>query len=341
MLNLLNVKPKYDDRKIRSVINQSIVSQAILVAHEIGLFEVIGQHRKTLEEICALLSLPFKSAFALLVLCIQNELITQIDLDYELTDYAKEYLLKESPFYFGPILNLIIEQNQVRSYTSIKESLLSDQPSVYQGRGLFETHEQEKILLERFAAAMHAKSLGCASAWPEWIDLSYHQVFLDIGGSIGTHVLCACKKWEHLKGIIYERPAVCTLAEDYIQCYQMENRITTWSGDMWKDPFPQSDVHFYSDIFHDWPPEKACFLSKKSFDNLPAGGKIILHEMLLNPQEADAQNAAAYNLNMLLWTQGQQFSRDELQSTLEEAGFVKIQAQKTFGDWSIIFGEKP
>ena len=38
--------------------------------------------------------------------------------------------------------------------------------------------------------------------------------------------------------------------------------------------------HFYSNIFHDWPPEKCSFLTRKSFDALPPGGRLVVHEML-------------------------------------------------------------
>jgi hypothetical protein len=27
------------------------------------------------------------------------------------------------------------------------------------------------------------------------------------------------------------------------------------TGDMWKDSFTQADLHFYSQVYHDWTPE--------------------------------------------------------------------------------------
>jgi hypothetical protein len=37
---------------------------------------------------------------------------------------------------------------------------------------------------------------------------------------------------------------------------------------MWQDPFPPAEVHFYSQIYHDWPPERCRLLTRKSFESL-------------------------------------------------------------------------
>lgn len=45
-------KPQFDDGLIRNIINQSIASQAVLVAYDVGLFEAIGHYQKKIDEIC-------------------------------------------------------------------------------------------------------------------------------------------------------------------------------------------------------------------------------------------------------------------------------------------------
>ena len=62
--------------------------------------------------------------------------------------------------------------------------------------------------------------------------------------------------------------------------------------------------------------------------------------MLLNEDKTGPQNVVAYNLNMLLWTEGQQFSKGELEIMLTKAGFKNIMTLNTFADWCIMMGEK-
>ncbi len=110
---------------------------------------------------------------------------------------------------------------------------------------------------------------------------------------------------------------------------------------MWKDPFPRADLHFYSYIYHDWPPEKCRFLTQKSFDSLERGGRIIVHEMLYNDEKTGPFPIAAFSVIMLGWTEGEQYSGSELSAMLTEAGFTDIQAKPTFSYYSIVTGRKP
>jgi acetylserotonin N-methyltransferase len=112
-------------------------------------------------------------------------------------------------------------------------------------------------------------------------------------------------------------------------------------GDLWIDPYPAADLHFYADIFHDWPPDRCRFLARKSFDALPPGGRLIVHEMLLDDDKAGPPAVAGYNITMLLWTEGQQFSGAELVDMLSQTGYTEVSAKHTFGYWGIVSGRKP
>ncbi|MGH3593875.1 MAG: methyltransferase, partial [Pseudonocardiaceae bacterium] len=81
-------------------------------------------------------------------------------------------------------------------------------------------------------------------------------------------------------------------------------------------------------------------LTKKSFDSLPAGGRIIIHEMLYNDEKTGPLTTAAFSLVMLLWIEGQQYSGHELEAILTEAGFTEIETKPSFGYWSIVTGRK-
>jgi hypothetical protein len=111
---------------------------------------------------------------------------------------------------------------------------------------------------------------------------------------------------------------------------------------MWEDTFPNADLHFYSNIYHDWSREKGAFLTRKSFDSLPSGGRIVVHEMLYDDDKTGPFAAAAFNINMLVWSaDGEQYSGHELSEMLARAGFRNIETKPTFGYYSIVTGTKP
>ena len=218
---------------------------------------------------------------------------------------------------------------------------MTNTAQIYGGDDLFETNEQKVEYAKAFTRSMHSKSMGPASAWPSEIDLFENKCMLDVGGGSGAHSIWSVLTWPRLQAIVYDRPIVCDVAEEFISKFALHDKIRTCIGDMWQDDYPEADLHFYSDIFHDWTPEQCAFLAKKSFESLKPGGRIIIHEMLFNNDKTGPYPVASYNISMLLMAQGQQFSSKELIYILEEVGFCEIHSQKTgFGDWSIVSGQK-
>ncbi len=102
------------------------------------------------------------------------------------------------------------------------------------------------------------------------------------------------------------------------------------------------DAHFFSNIFHDWSEDTCRLLASKSFEALPSGGHILLHEILMDDDGCGPLPAAAFSLLMLLGTRGKQYSLPELRQILEPAGFVDLEAARTGGGYySLVSARKP
>jgi O-methyltransferase domain/Dimerisation domain len=310
----------------------------LLVAHNLGLFSLLAQPQ-TLEEIATAFKLAPRSVQALLTSCGAMDLI-QVDRGiYSLTPLAEAYLLEASPTYFGGFLSMVTENHQVNSYPSLQRAIATNSSQVYANGKLFQSHEEQAALARAFTLAMHGHSVGSALAWTQVFDLADHRMLLDVGGGSGAHAIAAAQKWHHLRAIVAELPPVCEVADEFIARCGLQTRITTQPLNMWEDAFPSADVHFYADVYHDWTPEQGEFLTRKSFESLESGGRILLHEMLLNDSKTGPLAAANYNTAMMLWTEGQQYSEAELVGLLRQVGFVEIEVIPT-GYWSLVTGRK-
>lgn len=332
-----------DERRLWDIINVGCVGYGtFLVAHDLRLFSLLADKPQTLVEIYEVLQIKRRAAEALLSMTVSLGLLHLNDGAYTLTQLAKDYLLESSPTYIGGFLDIAIDNNQTFSFNSIKQALLTNASQLYSGEKIFQVHEEQVNLTRSFTKGMHSHSMAAALAWPQVIDLSKYKSLLDIGGGSGAHSIGAALKWTNLQAVILDMALVCDVAQELVAQYGLQNRITTQSSDMWNQPFPPADLHFYADIYHDWLPEKGRFLTHKSFESLEPGGRIIIHEMLYdNEQKLGAPAVAAYNMIMLLCTEGQQYSGAELSRMLSEAGFVDIEVLPTFGYWSIVTGCKP
>ncbi|MEX1056209.1 MAG: methyltransferase, partial [Natronospirillum sp.] len=100
------------------------------------------------------------------------------------------------------------------------------------------------------------------------------------------------------------------------------------------------DTHFFANVFHDWSFDTCRELARKSFAALPSGGRICLQEMLLEEDGNAPAPAVAFSFMMAWGTKGQQFTLAQLQEILGQAGFSDIQAQRSYGYYSLVTGRK-
>ena len=334
--------PRTDDRLMRDVVFGISGYPAVLVAHELNLYSLIAEQPRTIPEICAALGIKPRPAEALVSVSASLGLLTEADGRYSLSAMAEDYLVESSPTYFGGYFDMMIRNYAMYSFESVKAAVLTDTPQLYGGEEAFQSHQERDDRMRSYTRAMHSTSMAAALAWPEHIDLSGHRRLLDVAGGSGAHAIGAAQRWTNLEVVILELAPVCSLADEFITQYGLQGRVRTEAGNMWEDPFPPADVHLYSQIYHDWPPEQCQALTRKSFDSLEPGGLLIIHEMLYADGKTGPFATAAMNINMLLqYKAARQYSGQELTAMLMEAGFTDTRVMPTFGYYSVVVGRKP
>lgn len=333
--------PREDDRPLWDVLLGVFGLPALFIAHRLDLFELVHQTRPTFTELCERLKLKRRTAQILVSSATALGFLTLADDRYRLTPLSEDYLLKSSPTYFGYYWDLIMDNHQVFGFESLLDAITTDTPTAYGVEDIYRTHREEDERTRQFTRAMHSISIPPGMAWARKIDLSPHRRMLDIGGGSGAHALMAASANPALSATVFELATVCPVTEEFIAHYGLQDRVTAQRGDMWIDPYPAADLHCYSHVYHGWPPEKCHFLSAKSFDAIEPGGRIVVHEVLYD--DADKTGpfpAAAMSMLMLGWGVGEQYSGQEIEGFLKEAGFTDVETIPTFGYFSIVTGTK-
>jgi ubiquinone/menaquinone biosynthesis C-methylase UbiE len=335
-------QPRTDDSKVWDVTCSIVGGVAVLAAFKLGLFSTLATGPRTIAEVCEALKLESRAAEALLSVCAAAGFVRLRNGKYSLTPVAEDYLLESSPTYSGAFWqNIYIAMDSWYTVGTVVKAAQTNSPQVYGGQEWVQAHDEQASLAQAFTRSMHSASMAPATAWPSKLDLSRYRVMLDLGGGSGAHCIGALSKWPRLQATVFDIAPVCEVAREIAAQCGLQDRFSTHTGDIWTDPFPHADLHFYSMIYHDWPPEKCRFLTEKSFASLPRGGRIVIHEMLFNDERSAPYATAAVNIVMLLWTTGRQYSEQELTKMLKDAGFQQIENKPSFGYWSVVTGIKP
>lgn len=334
-------QPRVDDTKLVQALDAMNGSFALLVAHDLKLFSTLSGGPLNLAETAKALGIAERPAEALLSTAAAQGLVAFADGKYLLTALAEDYMLPESPTYYGGMLDLRIATMSLYGFDALKQAVLADAPQAYGGGDVFKAHAADSSRAQAFTRGMHSRSMAAALAWPRLLDLSGNRTMLDIAGGSGAHAIGATLQWPQLQAIVFDIPPVCSIADEYAATNGLSMRIRSHVGDMWRDRLPDADLHFFANVFHDWPPEKCRFLTGRSFDALPSGGRLIVHELLYNDDKTGPLEAAVYSTMMLLWTEGRQYSGAELAEMFKNAGFTDVEIRRSFGLWSIVTGRKP
>ena len=329
-----------DNGAIEALNASILTSWTVILAHELGVFRLLLKEPRTREQLSSSLGIADRSLFPLLAVCCALGFVTFSKGNYSPSRLTRSFLDPASPYYAGPYLELIAEAESDYSLSGLRNAIVSGRPCVLGERDLYQRFRNDMDFVERFTRCMHAQSAAPAIGWVSKVDLARYTHFLDIAGGSGIHSVAALRRWPGLTATLFELPLVCSAAEQLLAGERLPKKVQMVSGDMWADPYPPADVHFYSQVFHNWPIEKLEFLTDKSYHSLQRGGVIIVHEVFLNALGTGPLSAAAMAMSMILWTAGQQLSVRELKKILSRAGFSHITHKRTYGAWGVVSAKK-
>src|SRR5206468_617743 len=118
-------------------------------------------------------------------------------------------------------------------------------------------------------------------------------------------------------------------------------RVSVVTGDMFADELPPGfDVHFISNVLHDWDVPVVQQLLAASFKALPPGGLLVIHDAHINADKSGPLPVAAYSAMLMHSTEGKCYSVTEMKQYLGEAGFGEMQFMPTAADRSVITARK-
>ncbi len=335
--------PEVDDTGVWNAWLSMLNVPAISTAMELGIFESLNLEAASAETLASRLGYEVRALNALLAVLTYLGFMNEYNGAYQLTVSARHYMLKDSPFYWGGIFRR--EARMLPRHKILVEAITGKREE-HDGKDRpaesWESGQVDMDMAKEITAFMHSHSQTSAIGMTKTIDFTGVNRVLDVGGGSGCFAIALARLRENMSCTVMELPAICELAEEYIANAGVSDQVDTVTVDMFRASWPEGyDAHFFSNIFHDWSFDTCRDLAKSSFDALPPGGKIFLHEMLLHDSGKHPYPVIAFSLLMAMGTMGQQFTLPQLVEILESAGFENISSKNSYGYYSVVCGEKP
>ncbi|MEK9649043.1 MAG: methyltransferase [Gammaproteobacteria bacterium] len=331
--------PPIDDTQIWDSMLSLYNTHAIALALELQVFEAFDAPM-SVEELVSKTGYSTRGIKALIAMLKIRGLLDRHEGRYQLNNLSRTYMLKDSPYYWGPFFSWTSASlpNYKIYMENIRDGETKEEREAADG---WESGEMDPEFARTITDYMHCHSIASAVGMSQTCDFSGVNKLLDVGGGSGCYAIAIANANTDMQATIMELKPVCAVAEDYIAKAGISDRVDTKAVDMFREAWPEGyDAHFFANVFHDWSFETCAELAKKSYASLAPGGRICLQEMLLDEGEDNPAAPVAFSFLMTWGTKGQQFTLDELRGILESAGFKNIRAQRSYGYYSMVTGDK-
>lgn len=301
--------------------------KTLAAAHDLDLFSHLsGTAGTTIEELAGHLDIDERPAEMLLTGNAALGLLTRSAGRYLNSPVAEAFLVRGKDTYFGGWVQML-DQRLYPGWGKLTEAIRTNRPTTWDPDlqdSLFAGEDPE--LLAVFWEAMHSISTLTARSLADAVNFSDTDRLLDVGGGSGAFDIELCRLHPRMSATVYDLSPIARIAAGKVEQAGLSERIATVPGDFFVDErLPEGhDTVLLSMILHDWAEERSRSILAKCWAALPEGGRVIIAELLVNDERTGPPAPALMSLNMLIETEGRNYTPSEYSRWLHDVGFTDV-----------------
>jgi predicted O-methyltransferase YrrM len=305
----------------------------VAIAH-LDLFTALADRPADLPAICRRFSIHARPTDTLCTLLLANRLLRRTpDGILHVSDTAREFLVAGAPFDARPYYSSIADKPGVADFLTV---LRTDRPANWPGEeGEADWHAamRTEAFAESFTAAMDCRGRVLGPGLAAALAGSPPHRLLDVGGGSGAYAIAIARAFPQAHATVLEASPVDAIARRTISAAGLARRIDVVTADMFTGRWPGNyDTHLFSNVLHDWNEADCRRLLERSVAALPNGGRLLVHDMLLDDDKSGPLWAAEYSVLLTTVTQGRLYSAAEIGRWLAELGLhIVAQAPTALG----------
>jgi predicted O-methyltransferase YrrM len=294
------------------------------------LFErLAAEGPRPLDELRRSLGLEERPAVVLVTALRAMGLLTADDRGrIDLTLLAREHLLPGAPFDVSGYVALGADAPGVRAMaerlrTNRPAAARPDEGAAFIYREGMDSAMEREASARRLTLALAGRARNVAPIFAERVPLTDARLLLDVGGGTGIYSIALLQKNPQLRAVVWDRPEVLKVAEEFAADYGVRDRLECRPGDMLADPVPAgADVMLLSNLLHDWDVPQCRDLLGRCADALAPGGRLLIHDVFLNDSRDGPLPVAFYSAALFTLTEGRAYSAAEYRDWLRAAGLT-------------------
>ena len=311
----MNIKEEISSFK--SMINSYKLTNIIITANNIRIFNCLSENDKSVEQIARELNVLSDRIEPILNGLVFYKIISKNENGYYLDEY-KNVLLNSSKFNQTGYINFA--KTIMEKYNNLENAIRNNDLSTSNFKDL--TNEQA----ESFIQGMQANAIPQAEYIASKYDFESH-IILDIGAGAGTYLINVSKKYKSVVGTMIDLPQISKIQNRNIEKENLQDRLKSISCD-YNNDFPTGaydDVFLFA-IVHQEPKENLKRLLDNIYSILKPNGRVFLTSFFLNDDKISPEFSVQFAIEMLVNSKnGKVYTHNEIKQLLRESKFKKIE----------------
>jgi hypothetical protein len=205
------------------------------------------------------------------------------------------------------------------------------------GKEIFDYLAEHPAAAKVFDEAMVGVHGGESSPMCDAYDFSGLGTLVDVGGGNGSLLAVVLRRFEHLRGVLYDLPHVVERAGANFQAAGLADRCRVVGGNFFEQVPPGGDAYLLRHIIHDWDDDRSVQILGNVRRAIGPGGKLLVVEGVV-----PAGNAPSFtkllDLTMLVIPGGLERTKAEYAALFARAGFRLSRVVPTRSEVSVIEG---
>ena len=292
-----------------------MLSQAVYVAAELRVADLIGGHPWTAAELAAAAGADEEALYRLLRLLAGYGIFVEGE-GRTFANSEQSELLREGPGSFREFALVFGEE----FYPAFGETLSMARTGEPAFDAVFGAewddylagHPDKSTRFNRFM--QHGKeALAEALAALEWRG---DETIVDVGGGNGALLVALLERLPHVRGIVFDLPHVAAEAEERVRAAGLADRCATVGGSYF-DGVPAGEVYVLSHILHGWDGERAVEILRSVRRAIPPDGRLLVNDGVLGPDNPGVRLMDVLMLSL----GGRERTEDEWRELFKAGGF--------------------
>ena len=316
------------------------ISRAVYVAAELGIADLLADGPVSASDLARATGTDEPSLYRVLRLLAALGVFEEHEARSFSRTVIGDRLRRDAPIGMRSWALLVDALGGVAPFGQILETVKTGRPGreLAFGSRLFESIAENPEGLATFNAAMSERTAAFAPSAAAACDFAGARTVVDVGGGQGILLVEILRRHPHLRGVLFEHPAVAADAQATRQASDVADRCEVVSGDFFQGVPQGADRYFLANVLHDWDDARCVEILRNCRHAMAPGARIVIVERLFPDHDGDVVPTLLSDINMLVLTGGQERTNAEYGKLLSAAELTIASAQPIAFPYGVLEG---